>query len=212
MFLGLVIAVLADRVRIESLVKSAIFIPMAISFVGAGVIWNFMYQFTPAGTTQTGLLNALVTRIGLAPQAWLIDERINNLALIAVYVWMWTGFCMVILSAALKGVPTDVIEAARMDGASELNIFFRVIVPMISPTIAVVATTMVINVLKIFDIVYVMTGGNFNTSVVAYEYYRQAFNFNDFGISSALAVVLLLAVIPIIYFNVRRFRAQEAER
>jgi alpha-glucoside transport system permease protein len=158
------------------------------------------------------LLNALVTRIGLAPQAWLIDERINNLALIAVYVWMWTGFCMVILSAALKGVPTDVIEAARMDGASELNIFFRVIVPMISPTIAVVATTMVINVLKIFDIVYVMTGGNFNTSVVAYEYYRQAFNFNDFGISSALAVVLLLAVIPIIYFNVRRFRAQEAER
>ena len=211
-FLGLVIAMLADRVRIESLVKSAIFIPMAISFVGAGVIWNFMYQFTPAGTTQTGLLNALVTRIGLAPQAWLIDERINNLALIAVYVWMWTGFCMVILSAALKGVPTDVIEAARMDGASELNIFFRVIVPMISPTIAVVATTMVINVLKIFDIVYVMTGGNFNTSVVAYEYYRQAFNFNDFGISSALAVVLLLAVIPIIYFNIRRFRAQEAER
>ncbi len=139
-------------------------------------------------------------------------ERINNLALIAVYVWMWTGFCMVILSAALKGVPTDIIEAARMDGASELNIFFRVIVPMISPTIAVVATTMVINVLKIFDIVYVMTGGNFNTSVVAYEYYRQAFNFTDSGISSALAVVLLLAVIPIIYFNIRRFRAQEAQR
>src|SRR5260370_32132294 len=137
-FLGLVIAVLADRVRIESLVKSAIFIPMAISFVGAGVIWNFMYQFTPAGTTQTGLLNALVTRIGLAPQAWLIDERINNLALIAVYVWMWTGFCMVILSAALKGVPTDVIEAARMDVATDLTTSFRLLVPILIPTIPLV--------------------------------------------------------------------------
>jgi alpha-glucoside transport system permease protein len=125
---------------------------------------------------------------------------------------MWTGFCMVILSAALKGVPTDVLEAARVDGAGELSIFFRIIVPMISPTIAVVATTMVINLLKIFDIVYVMTGGNFNTSVVAVEFYNQLLIFNDNGISSALAVVLLVAIVPIMIYNIRRFRIQEAQR
>jgi alpha-glucoside transport system permease protein len=125
---------------------------------------------------------------------------------------MWTGFCMVILSAALKGVPTDVLEAARVDGAGELSIFFRIIVPMISPTIAVVATTMIINLLKIFDIVYVMTGGNFNTNVVAVEFYNQLLIFNDNGISSALAVVLLVAIVPIMIYNIRRFRIQEAQR
>lgn len=210
--LGLIIAVLVDRVPIESLAKAAIFIPMAISFVGAGVIWRFMYQFSPAGQTQIGLLNAILTRFGGQPQAWLINPAINNLALIVVYVWMWTGFCMVILSAALKGVPSDVLEAARVDGASELTIFGRIIVPMIAPTIAVVATTMVINLLKIFDIVYVMTGGNYNTDVVALEYYRQLFNFFDSGVSSALAVLLLVAIIPIMFFNIRRFREQEATR
>ena len=208
--LGLIIAVLVDRVRIESLAKAAIFIPMAISFVGAGVIWKFIYDYA-AGGQQIGLLNAIVTRFGGQPQAWLVAGG-NNIALIVVYVWMWTGFCMVILSAALKGVPTDVLEAARVDGASELSIFFRIIVPMISPTIAVVATTMVINLLKIFDIVYVMTGGNFNTDVIAVEFYNQLLIFNDSGISSALAVVLLLAIVPIMIFNIRRFRIQEAQR
>ncbi|HEV2236332.1 MAG TPA: sugar ABC transporter permease, partial [Ktedonobacterales bacterium] len=124
--LGLVIAVLVDRVRIEGFAKAAVFIPMAISFVGAGVIWKFVYQFAPKGETQIGLLNAILTRFGGAPQAWLINEALNNLALIAVYVWIWTGFCMVILSAALKGVPADILEAARVDGANELQIFFRV--------------------------------------------------------------------------------------
>ncbi|HEX9412140.1 MAG TPA: sugar ABC transporter permease [Ktedonobacterales bacterium] len=209
---GLVIAVLVDRVRIEGIVKATIFIPMAISFVGAGVIWKFMYQFAPAGDTQVGLLNAVITRLGFPPQAWLINTNINNFALIAIYVWVWTGFCMVILSAALKGVSSDVLEAARVDGANEIQIFFRVIVPIISPTIAVVTTTMLINVLKIFDIVYVTTGGDYNTNVVAVQFYQQLFNFGEFGIGSALAVLLLLAVIPIMYINLRRFRAQEAQR
>ncbi len=211
-FLGLVIAVLVDRTRIESLAKAAIFIPMAISFVGAGVIWKFVYAYNPPGTDQIGLLNAIVTKLGGQPQAWLTSPGINNIALIVIYVWIWTGFCMVILSAALKSIPSDVLEAARVDGASEINIFFRVIVPLISPTIAVVATTMVINLLKIFDIIYVTTGGNYGTDVVALEYYVQAFNFNDFGVSSALAVILLLAIIPVMIFNIRRFREQEARR
>jgi alpha-glucoside transport system permease protein len=210
--LGLLIAVLVDRVKIESAAKATIFVPMAISFVGAGVIWKFVYDYEPPGVAQIGLLNAFLTRLGFQPQAFLQSPAISNVALIAVYVWIWTGFCMVILSAALKGVPADVIEAARVDGASEIAIFFRVIVPMISPTIAVVATTMLINVMKIFDIVYVMTGGNFDSNVVALQYYQEEFNFNDFGVASALAVVLLLAVIPIMYINLRRFRAQEAHR
>ncbi len=211
-FLGLVIAVLVDRVRIESAAKAAIFIPMAISFVGAGVIWKFMYQYSPQGTTQIGLIDAFVTRLGFPPNAWLVDTRINNFAIIAIYVWMWTGFCMVILSAALKSGPDDVLEAARVDGANELQIFFRVIVPLISPTIAVVTTTMIINILKIFDIVYVMTGGNFGTNVVALAFYQQFFNFGNFGLGSALAVLLLIVIVPVMLVNIRRFRAQEAQR
>jgi alpha-glucoside transport system permease protein len=208
--LGLIIAVLVDRVRIESIAKAAIFIPMAISFVGAGVIWKFIYDYN-ASNQQIGLLNAIITRFGAQPQAWLIGGG-NNIALIIVYVWMWTGFCMVILSAALKGVPSDILEAARVDGASEVSIFFRIIVPIISPTIAVVATTMVINLLKIFDIVYVMTGGNYGTDVIAVEFYNQMFQFNDNGIASALAVILLVAIVPIMIFNIRRFRIQEEQR
>jgi alpha-glucoside transport system permease protein len=125
---------------------------------------------------------------------------------------MWTGFCMVILSAALKSIPSEILEAARVDGATEIQIFFRIIVPMISPTIAVVTTTMIINVLKIFDIVYVMTGGFFKTNVVAVQYYQELFNFNDNGIASGLAVLLLVVIVPIMYFNIKRFRQQEAQR
>lgn len=207
-FLGLVIAVLVDRVKIESIAKSAIFIPMAISFVGAGVIWRFVYLFAPKGTTQTGLLNAFLTRIGLDPQPWLTNPATVNFAMMAVYIWMWTGFCMVILSAALKAVPTDIIEAARVDGASELTIFWRVIVPVIRPTIIVVATTMVINLLKIFDIIYVMSGGNYGSNVIAFAYYQQDFIFDNTGLASALAVVLLLAIIPVMYFNIRQYRSE----
>lgn len=210
--LGLIIAVLVDRVRFESVVKAAVFIPMAISFVGASVIWLFVYAYSPKGSPQVGLLNAVVTSLGGSPVAWIEQTNINNFALIAIYVWMWTGFCMVILSAALKSIPSELLEAARVDGANEFQIFFRVIVPLITPTIAVVVTTMLINVLKIFDIIYVMTGGNFNTNVVALAYYQEYFNFNDNGVANALAVLLLIAVVPIMYVNLRRFRAQEAQR
>jgi len=207
-FLGLVIAVLVDRVRIESVAKAAIFIPMAISFVGAGVIWNLVYQYAPTGQPQIGLLDALLTRFGATPQAWLVNSPIDTFALILVYVWIWTGFCMVIISAALKSIPTEIVEAARMDGASEISIFFRITIPMISSTLTVVATTMVINLLKIFDIIYVMTGGNFHTNVIALAYYQELFSFNDFGVASALAVILLIVIIPIMYINIRRFRME----
>jgi len=211
-FLGLVVAVLADRVRIESIIKAMIFVPMAISFVGASVIWRFVYDYKTSDRGQIGLLNGIMTLFHLQPQAWLIDPRFNNIALIIVYVWMWTGFCMVILSAALKGIPTELIEAAKMDGANDISIFFRITVPMISPTIAVVTTTMIINILKIFDVIYVMTGGDYQTNVVAVEYYQQLFNFNNFGIGSALATLLLLTILPIMYINIRQIRAQEVQR
>ena len=211
-FLGLVTAVLTDRVRIESIIKAMIFVPMAISFVGASVIWRFVYDYKTSDQAQIGLLNAIITSLHFQPQAWLIDPRFNNIALIIVYVWMWTGFCMVILSAALKGIPTELIEAAKMDGANDISIFFRITVPMISPTIAVVATTMIINILKIFDVIYVMTGGDYQTNVVAVEYYQQLFNFNNFGIGSALAALLLLTILPVMYINIRQIRAQEVQR
>lgn len=211
-FLGLVTAVLADRVRIESTIKAMIFIPMAISFVGASVIWRFVYDYKTSDQAQVGLLNAILTSFHLQPQAWLIDTHFNNIALVIVYVWMWTGFCMVILSAALKSIPAELIEAAKIDGANDISIFFRITVPMISPTIAVVATTVIINILKIFDVIYVMTGGDYQTNVVAVEYYQQLFNFNNFGIGSALAVLLLLTILPVMYFNIRHIRSQEVQR
>lgn len=210
--LGLIVAVLVDRVKIESIIKSALFIPMAISFVGAGIIWRFVYIFEPANQTQIGLLNAILAIFRIPPQAWLINQGVNNIALIAVYTWMWTGFCMVIISASLKGIPDEIIEAAKIDGAGRLTLFWRIMVPMIGPTLAVVATTMVINILKIFDVVYVMTGGNYKTDVVALEFYNQLFTFLNNGMASALAVLLLLTVIPIMYINIRRMRAEEAMR
>jgi len=210
--LGLIVAVLVDRVRIEGVIKSALFIPMAISFVSAGVIWRFMYIYEPANQTQIGLLNAILAIFHIPPQAWTINEAFNNFSLIAVYVWMWTGFSMVIISAALKGIPDDVIEAAKIDGASRLTMFWRVTVPMIAPTLGVVTITMIINVLKIFDVVYVMTGGNYNTSVVAMEFYNQLFNFGNYGLASALAVLLTIAILPVMFLNIQRIRAEERTR
>lgn len=210
--LGLVVAVMVDRLKIESIVKSALFVPMAISFVGAGVIWRFVYLYEPANQQQVGMLNAILAVFHIPPQVWLINTSLNNFALIAVYVWMWAGFCTVILSAALKGVPDEILEAARMDGAGRFTLFWRIMIPMISPTIAVVTTTIVIGILKIFDVVYVMTGGNYHTSVIALEFYNQLFNFNNYGQASALAVLLLIVIVPVMYFNIRRIRQEEAGR
>jgi alpha-glucoside transport system permease protein len=209
--LGLLIAVLGDRVPYEGLAKGIIFLPLAISFVAAGVIWRFMYDYRPPPLPQTGTVNALFSAIvpGFEPQAWLIvNPPFNNLALIVAAVWIWTGFCMVILSAALKGIPIELLEAARVDGATELQILRRVIVPLLAPTLAVVATTMIIFALKAFDIVYVMTNGNFDTEVIANRMYKELFNVRDFGRASAIAVVLLIAIVPVMLFNVRRFRQQ----
>lgn len=211
--LGLVFAVLLDRVRYEAVAKSIIFLPMAISFVGAGVIWKFMYAFRPASAAQIGLLNGILRNFtNLDPIGWLVNRTTNNLALIVVGVWIWTGFCMVILSAAYKGIPKELIEAARVDGANEWQVFWGITLPMMKPTIAVVATTMVINVLKVFDIVYVMTNGALGTEVVANRMYKEMFHFRSFGRASAIAVILLLAIIPVMLVNIRRFREQEAVR
>ncbi|HUX12193.1 MAG TPA: sugar ABC transporter permease [Spirochaetia bacterium] len=205
--IGLAMAVLADRVRYENVVKAILFLPMAISYVAAGVIWKFMYQFQPAGATQTGTLNALIVSIfpGFQPQAWLINSPGNTFALIAVGVWIWAGFCMVIISASLKGIPKDVLDSARIDGATEMQLFWRITVPLISSTLTVVVTTMIINVLKIFDIVYVMTSGNYNTDVIANSMYKQMFIFQDYGRAAATAVILFLAVIPVVVVNIRKF-------
>ncbi len=212
--LGLLLAVLTDRVRYEALAKAVIFLPMAISFVAAGVIWKFVYEFRPAGAPQIGLLNAALVRLvpGFQPVAWLVNLTTNNIALILVAVWVWVGFCLVVLSAALKGIPAELLEAARVDGATEWQVFWKITVPTLGPTIAVVATTMVIFALKAFDIVYVMTNGNFNTDVIANRMYKEMFNVRDFGRASAIAVVLFLATVPVMVANVRRFRQQEEVR
>jgi alpha-glucoside transport system permease protein len=210
--LGLAIAVLVDRVKYEALAKAVIFLPMAISFVGASVIWRYIYDYQAEGS-QVGLLNAIVTTLGFEPVPWTTTGPwINNVALIVVGVWMWTGFCMTILSAALKGVPVELLEAARVDGANEWIVFWKILVPIIAPTITVVLTTMTVNVLKIFDIVYVMGAGQPGTQVIASRMYIEQFNRFNSGLSSAIAVVLILAVLPIGYINVRRFREQEALR
>lgn len=210
---GLLIAVLVDRVRYESLAKAVIFLPLAISAVAAAVIWKFMFDYQPPGQPQTGTLNAAIGVLGIPPVAWLqVDNlSLNTFALVIVMAWMWTGFSMVIISASLKGISTELLEAARVDGANELQVFRRIVFPLLLPTIAVVSTTMIITALKAFDIVYTMTGGNFNTDVIANLMYKEI-SFGDFGRGSAIAVVLLIAIIPIMAVNVRRFQAQEAIR
>jgi alpha-glucoside transport system permease protein len=212
--MGLVIAILVDRVRYESLAKSIIFLPLAISMVAAGVIWKFMYDFKPPGERQTGTLNALIGTVGLGPVGWLQTPgwRLSTFALIAIMVWMWTGFAMVIISAALKGIDPELLEAARVDGANEWQVFRKMTLPLLGPTLAVVSTTMIITSLKTFDIVYTLTNGNYDSEVIANLMVKQMFTFSNFGRASAVAVVLLLAIVPIMAFNIRQFRAQESVR
>jgi alpha-glucoside transport system permease protein len=206
--LGLLIAGLVDRVRREALAKTFIFLPLAISLVGASVIWRFVYQWRPEGQPQYGLLNAVWTSFGADPVPWVQTPPVNTFALIVIMIWLQTGFAMVILSAAIKGVSTEVIEAARLDGANERQLFFSVIVPIIKGSIITVATTIAIVILKIFDIVYVMTGGRFDTDVVANRMFLEMFQFFNDGRAAALAVVLFVAVLPIMVINVRNLRRQ----
>jgi alpha-glucoside transport system permease protein len=210
--LGLLIAILVDRVRFESAAKTAIFVPLAISFVGAGVIWSFVYAYQTPPAAQTGLLNGIAVALGGDPIAWIVNNTVNNPSLIAVGVWMWTGFCMVILSANLKSISPELLEAARVDGANEWQVFRGIILPLLMPTVFVVLTTMIITALKTFDIVYVMSNGRFDTDVIANLMYKEMFVNNQFGRASAVAVILLLAIVPFMILNVRRFREQEAIR
>lgn len=206
--LGLIVAVLADRSSFEKTAKSIMFMPMAISFIAIGIIWKFVYYYKP-GDDQIGLLNAIVVAFGGEPQAWLgLVQPWNNLFLIATMVWTQTGFAMVILSAAIKGIPNEILEAARVDGAGERTIFFRVIIPFIQSTIWTVMTTIVVFTLKIFDIVMVMTGGQYGTEVIATQYYKQFFNYRNFGYGSTLAIILMIVLIPVIVYNLRMFKKE----
>ncbi len=207
---GLLIAVLADRTgKAEKYYKIIIFLPMAISFVGAGVIWKFIYNYRGQGN-ETGLLNAIIVALGGKPQAWLQIPFWNNIFLIIIMIWLQTGYCMVILSSAIKGISAELLEAARIDGANEIQIFFKIIIPVISDTIISVTTTVLIFSLKTFDVVNTMTGGNYGTNVIANEFFMQRFVQYNTGRASAIAIILLVLVIPVMIMNLRQFNERKA--
>jgi alpha-glucoside transport system permease protein len=214
--LGLGIATLGDRLGPlgEKLTKSTIFLPMAISGVGQATIWRFIYEARPKGEPQIGLQNAVWTALGFDPVAWLQENtfRLNTFLLMIVLIWAQVGFSMVLLSAAVKGVPVDTVEAARIDGANERQIFFRVIVPQIWGTVITVFITVLITVLKAFDVVFVMTNGNFNTDIIAVRFFNELFRNGDNGKAAAIVVMLMIAVVPVVAYQVRHFRAEEAAR
>jgi alpha-glucoside transport system permease protein len=214
--IGLIYATLVDRLRSrsEALAKSMIFLPMALSFTGAAVTWRLIYNFRPEGFgSNIGALNAVWTGLGGEPVAWLQEQPWNNLLLMVIMIWMQTGFAMVVLSAAIKSIPEEITEAARIDGASEFQVFRKIIVPSILPTIAVVTTYMIINAMKVFDIVFVMGSAETNgTEVIAERMLQWFFLSNHRGRGAAIAVILFLAVIPIMIWNIRRFREEEAIR
>lgn len=209
---GMAYAIFIDKSKGEKVLKSLVFMPMAISFVGAGVIWRFVYEYRAEGFEQIGILNQVIVWLGGEPQQWLINSPWNTLFLIIVMVWIQTGFAMVLISAAIKGIPTEIVEAARLDGANAWQTFRNVTLPGIRSTLVVVVTTISIATLKVFDIVRAMTGGNFDTSVIANEMYTQAFNRGETGYGSALALVLFIMVLPIVIYNVRVLRQQREIR
>jgi alpha-glucoside transport system permease protein len=207
--LGLIYAVLIDRTRGEALSKGLIFLPMAISLVGASIIWKFVYEYRAPARPQIGLANQILVWLGLEPYQFLIEIPWNTIFLIVVMIWIQTGFAMTIISAAIKAIPDDIIEAARLDGVSGLRMFRYVTIPSIRPALLVVWVTITMTTLKVFDIVRTMTGGNFQTSVVANEFYTQSFRQFDFGLGAALAVLLFVIVIPVVVYQVRQLRLSE---
>ncbi|NUU17267.1 sugar ABC transporter permease [Cellulomonas humilata] len=212
--IGLIYAVLVDRTRYESLAKTLIFLPMSISLVGASIIWKFVYEYKPnqGNIQQIGLANQILVWLGLEPYQFLLNQPWNTFFLIAVMIWIQAGFAMTVLSAAIKAIPDDITEAARLDGLHGVGMFRFITVPSIRPALVVVITTIAMGTLKVFDIVRTMTGGNFNTSVVAYEFYTQSFRAQQAGLGAALAVILFVLVIPIIVYNVRQLRLSEEIR
>ncbi|MFC0006065.1 carbohydrate ABC transporter permease [Micromonospora siamensis] len=206
--IGLLYAVMVDRAKFEAVAKSLIFMPMAISFVGASIIWKFVYAFRGAEQDQIGLLNQIVVWFGGEPKQWLLDSPLNTLLLIVIMVWIQAGFAMVVLSAAIKAIPADIVEAARLDGVTAWQMFWRVTLPSIRPAMIVVVVTITIATLKVFDIVRTATNGNYETSVIANEMYNQAFRYGQSGHGAALAVVLFVLVIPIVIYQIRNLRQQ----
>ncbi|HVI17686.1 MAG TPA: sugar ABC transporter permease, partial [Gaiellales bacterium] len=209
---GLLYAILVDKSRFESAAKALIFLPMAISFVGASIIWKFVYEYRPVqgNVHQIGLLNQVLVWLGGTPHQWLVNSPWNTFFLIVVMIWIQAGFAMTVLSAAIKAIPEDIVEAARLDGVGPLGMFRYVTLPTIRPATVVVLTTIGIGTLKVFDIVRTMTGGQFDTSVVANEFYSQSFRANNQGLGAALATLLFILVIPIVAYNIRQMRASEA--
>ncbi len=209
--IGLIYATLVDKTKGEALAKAFIFLPLAISFVGASIIWKFVYDSSSGDSkTQVGLLNQIMVWLGLNPQQWLLNSPLNTLLLIVVMIWIQAGFAMTILSAAIKAIPDEIIEAAQLDGVGGIKLFRTITVPSIRPALVVVLTTIAIATLKVFDIVRTMTGGNFNTSVVANEFYTQSFRASNQGLGAALAALLFILVIPIVVYNVRQLRESES--
>jgi alpha-glucoside transport system permease protein len=210
--IGLLYAIIIDRARFEAFAKALIFLPMAIPFVGASIIWRFVYEYRPdqGSIEQIGLLNQVIVMLGFSPQQWLLNEPWNTMFLIIVMIWVQAGFAMTVLSAAIKAIPEDIVEAARLDGVKRVSMFRYVTLPSIRPAVVVVLTTIAIATLKVFDIVRTMTGGQFGTSVVANEFYSQTFRADNRGLGAALAVLLFVLVVPIILYNVRQLRASEA--
>ncbi len=211
---GLVYAYLVDRTRFENLAKTLIFLPLAISLVGASIIWRFVYEYRPAqgDIQQIGLGNQVLVWLGFEPVQFLLSWPGNTFFLIAVLIWIQAGFAMTVLSAAIKAIPDDTLEAARLDGVSGFGMFRYITVPSIRPAMVVVLTTVAIGTLKVFDVVRTMTGGQFGTSVIANEFYTQSFRQSDAGLGSALAVLLFVLVIPIVVYNVRQMRLTEEIR
>ncbi|MFF3855236.1 carbohydrate ABC transporter permease [Micromonospora sp. NPDC002575] len=206
---GLIYSVLVDRARFESVAKSLIFMPMAISFVGAAIIWKFVYAYRGDGQEQIGLLNQIVVSLGGEPKQWLLDSPLNTLLLIVIMVWIQAGFAMVVLSAAIKAIPADIVEAARLDGVTPWQMFWQITMPSIRPALIVVVVTLSIATLKVFDIVRTATNGNYETSVIANEMYNQAFRYGQNGQGSALAVFLFVLVIPLVIYQIRNLRQQQ---
>lgn len=211
-FIGLVYAVVVDHSRFEKFAKALVFLPMAISMVGASIIWKFVYEFKPASVEQTGLLNQLVVWLGGTPVQFLLERPGNTFLLMVVLIWIQTGFSMTLLSASIRAIPNDIVEAARLDGLSGFGMFWRITIPSIRPALVVVLTTIAMTTLKAFDIVRTMTAGRYGTSVVANEFYEQSFRQNNAGLGAALAVLLFVIVIPVIIYNVRQMRLAEEVR
>ncbi|MBQ0896885.1 sugar ABC transporter permease [Micromonospora sp. U56] len=205
---GLLYAVMVDKARFEAVAKSLIFLPMAISFVGASIIWKFVYAYRGDGQEQIGLLNQIVVSLGGEPKQWLLESPLNTLLLIVIMVWIQAGFAMVVLSAAIKAIPADIVEAARLDGVTPWQMFWQITMPSIRPALIVVVVTLSIATLKVFDIVRTATNGNYDTSVIANEMYNQAFRYGQNGQGSALAVFLFILVVPIVIYQIRNLRQQ----